>query len=115
MYEIAIIGAGPAGGSAAIFTAKAGKKTVILDSNKSVTKRALLKNYYGIIEISGPEMLANGLAQAKKFGAEIIETKVTALNKMDEGFKIETENGTIEAKSIIMATGMLIDLAEATG
>ena len=38
MYEIAIIGAGPAGASAAIFTAKAGKKTVILDSNKSVTK-----------------------------------------------------------------------------
>jgi thioredoxin reductase (NADPH) len=115
MYEIAIIGAGPAGCSAAIFTAKAGKKTVILDSNKSVTKRAWLENYYGIIETSGPEILANGIAQAKKMGAELIETKVSALNKTDEGFEIETENGTVEAKNIIIATGMLTDLAEATG
>lgn len=91
MYEIAIIGAGPAGCSAAIFTAKAGMKTVILDSNKSVTKRAWLENYYGIIEISGPEIIANGLAQAKKFGADLIGTKVSALNKTDEGFEIETQ------------------------
>ena len=115
MYEIAIIGAGPAGCSAALFTAKAGKKTVILDSDKSVTKRAWLENYYGVAEISGPDMVATGIAQAKKFGAELINTKVTALNKTDEGFEIETENGTIEAKNIIMATGMLTNLAEATG
>ena len=40
MYEIAIIGAGAAGASAALFTAKAGKKTLLLDSNKSMTARA---------------------------------------------------------------------------
>ena len=39
MYEVAIIGGGPAGGSAAIFTAKAGKKTIVIDNGKSVTKR----------------------------------------------------------------------------
>ena len=83
MYEVAVIGAGPAGGSAALFTAKAGKKTVILDSNQGVTKRAWLENHYGVAEISGPDMVETGIAQAKKFGAELIETKVTALNKTD--------------------------------
>ena len=57
MYEVAIIGAGPAGGSAAIFTAKAGKKTVILDSNQSATKRAWMQNHYGVAEISGPDLM----------------------------------------------------------
>jgi thioredoxin reductase (NADPH) len=115
MYEVAVIGAGPAGGSAALFTAKAGKKTVILDSNKSATKRAWMQNHYGVAEIDGPDMVETGLAQAKKFGAELIETAVTAINKAEEGFKIETENGTVEAKNIIIATGFLTDLAEATG
>ena len=115
MFEVAVIGAGPAGGSAALFTAKAGKKTIILDSNKSVTKRAWMENHYGVAEISGPDMVAIGIAQAQKFGAELIETTVTAINKTDEGFKIETENGQIEAKNVIIATGMMTDLAEAVG
>jgi thioredoxin reductase (NADPH) len=115
MYEVAIIGAGPAGGSAAIFTAKAGKKTVILDSNKSVTKRAWIQNHYGVAEIAGPDMVATGIAQSEKFGAELKETTVTAINKAEDGFKIETENGTVEAKNIIIATGMMTDIAEASG
>ncbi len=115
MYEVAVIGAGPAGGSAAIFTAKAGKKTVILDSNQSATKRAWMENHYGVAEISGPDLIETGIAQAKKFGAELIETKVTGLTKTDVGFKIATENGEVEAKHIIIATGFLTDLAEAAG
>ncbi|MBB6444319.1 FAD-dependent oxidoreductase [Bacillus benzoevorans] len=115
MYEIAVIGAGPAGGSAALFTAKAGKKTVILDSNKSVTKKAWMENHYGVAEISGPDMVATGIASAKKFGAELNETNVTAIAKTNEGFKIETENGPVEAKYVIIATGMMTDLADASG
>lgn len=115
MYEIAVIGAGPAGGSAALFAAKAGKKTAILDNNQSVTKRAWLENHYGVAEISGPDMIATGIVQAKKFGAELIETKVTGITKTAEGFKIASENGEVEAKNIIIATGFMTDLAEATG
>lgn len=115
MYEIAVIGAGPAGGSAALFTAKAGKKTVILDSNKSITKRAWMENHYGVAEISGPDMVSVGIAQAKKFGAELIETTVTGISKTDDGFKIDTENGPVEAKHVIIATGMMTDLAESSG
>ncbi|HAQ06540.1 MAG TPA: pyridine nucleotide-disulfide oxidoreductase [Bacillus bacterium] len=115
MYDVAIIGAGPAGGSAAIFTAKAGKKTVMLDSNKSITKRAWMENHYGVQEIAGPDLVETGIAQAKKFGAELVETTVTALSKTEQGFKIQTENGEFEAKHVILATGMMTDLAEASG
>ena len=69
MYEIAIIGAGPAGASAAIFTAKAGKSTVLFDGGTSATKRALLKNHYGVTEITGPDLLQTGKKQAAQFWA----------------------------------------------
>ncbi|HWL25059.1 MAG TPA: FAD-dependent oxidoreductase [Ureibacillus sp.] len=115
MYDVAIIGGGPAGGSAAIYTAKAGKKTVIIDSNQGVTKRAMLFNHYGISEITGPELVETGLNQAKKFGAEVMESKVSSITKFDEGFKLTTEDGLIEAKNIILATGFLTDIAEQIG
>lgn len=115
MYDVVIIGAGPAGGSAAIFAAKAGKKTVVLDSNKSVTKRAWMENHYGVPAIAGPDLVETGISQAKKFGAEFVETTVTAVNKSENGVKIVTENGDYEAKHVILATGMMTDVAEASG
>ena len=111
MYDVVIIGAGPAGGSAAIFTAKAGKKTVVLDSNKSVTKRAWMENHYGAPAIAGPDLVETGINQAKKFGAEFVETTVTAISKTENGVKIVTENGEYEAKHVILATGMKIGRA----
>ncbi|MBA4603372.1 FAD-dependent oxidoreductase [Thermoactinomyces mirandus] len=115
MYEVAVIGAGPAGASAALFTARAGKKTVLLDNGKNIMKKALMLNHYGVEEISGPDMLEKGIAQAKGFGAEFIETEVTALVKTDHGFKIETGNGSVEAKNVIIATGMQTSLGESAG
>ena len=82
MYEIAIIGGGPAGASAGIYTAKAGKKTLIIDNGKSVTKRAWVKNHYGVKEITGPELFDTGIAQAKHFGAEFVETETTDIQNI---------------------------------
>ncbi|MBW5448329.1 FAD-binding protein [Cohnella sp. CFH 77786] len=115
MYEIAVIGAGPAGASAALFTAKAGKKTIVLDSDQSVTKRAWIENHYGAPEITGPDLVAAGKKQAEKFGAEIVSAKVTKLSVSDGIVTVETEGGTYEAKHVIIATGMFTDLAEASG
>lgn len=115
MFDIAIIGAGPAGGSAAIFTAKAGKKTLLVDSDQSMTKRAWMENHYGIDAISGPDLIENGKKQATKFGAEIVQEKVVGINKLEEGFQILTEGNSFEAKNIILATGVLVDLAEKVG
>jgi len=116
MYEIAIIGAGAAGASAALFTAKAGKKTLLIDSNKSMTARALLLNHYGVEEIEGPELVAIGQKQAVQFGAEIKQETVTNIIEGEAGaFLIETENGSYEAAYVIIATGALANLAEAIG
>jgi thioredoxin reductase (NADPH) len=115
MYDIAIVGAGPAGASAALFAAKAGKKTLVIDNDKSITKRAWVQNHYGILEITGPDLVETGKKQASNFGAEIVQNTVQNIMKTDNGFKIETENQTFEANQVILATGLAIDLAEKVG
>ncbi|MHC0037059.1 NAD(P)/FAD-dependent oxidoreductase [Pseudoneobacillus sp. C159] len=116
MFDVAIIGAGAAGASAAIFTAKAGKNTLLLDSDQSMTKRAWIENHYGVAEISGPDLVGIGINQATKFGAEHVHGKVVGIDKTDNGFSIQTEEGnTYEAKHVILATGALTTLAESVG
>jgi thioredoxin reductase (NADPH) len=104
-YDIAIVGAGPAGASAGLFAAKAGKKTIMFDHGKSVTKRAWIQNHYGVKDIDGPDLIRVGQEQATQFGAELKQEEVTNIVKTDSGFSLETENGTYEAKYVILATG----------
>jgi thioredoxin reductase (NADPH) len=115
MYDITIIGAGPAGASAALFSAKAGKKTLLIDNDKSMTKRAWIENFYGIPEISGPDMVEIGKKQAQHFGAIIIQEKAQNMTKGEAGITIETDQGQYETKQVILATGALFDLAEHIG
>jgi len=115
MYDIAIIGAGPAGASAALFAAKAGKKTVVLDNDKGMTKRAWVENHYGVLQISGPDLIETGKQQAAKFGAEFVNAQVTDVQKTNDGFRLNTDSGSYEAKHIIFATGVATDLAEKIG
>ncbi len=81
MYDVIIVGAGPAGASAAIFTAKAGKKTLVIDNDKGVTRRAWLENHYGAPEISGPDLVETGKKQASKFGAEFVKVRSPRLRE----------------------------------
>ncbi|MCP8970430.1 FAD-dependent oxidoreductase [Ectobacillus ponti] len=115
MYDVMIVGAGPAGASAALFTAKAGKKTLVIDSGKSLTKRAWVENHYGVKEITGPELLDLGKEQAAKFGAEIVQAQALDVSKTEEGFQVAYEGGTAAAKHVILATGLGLDLAEKLG
>ena len=116
MFDVVIIGAGPAGASAALFTAKAGKKTLVIDSDQSITKRAWVENHYGVAEITGPDLVDIGKKQAAKFGAELVTDKVTNVAKAGEAFAIETESGTrYQGTHVILATGLLADLAQHIG
>ncbi|AIQ44914.1 pyridine nucleotide-disulfide oxidoreductase [Paenibacillus sp. FSL R7-0273] len=116
MYEVAVIGAGPAGASAALFTAKAGKKTLLIDNDKGMTRRGWYENYYGIAEIGGPDLVETGHKQAVKFGAELVAGQAVNLTAGSEGITVETEDGaTYEAKHVILATGVLTDLAAKAG
>ncbi|MCG7406245.1 FAD-dependent oxidoreductase [Paenibacillus sp. ACRRX] len=116
MLDVVIIGAGPAGGSAALFTAKAGKQTVIIDNDSGLTKRAWIANQYGVRETSGPELLKVGQEQAAKFGALLVRDKAIAVDSSSEGVIVRTESGqTYVTKHVIIAAGFGIDIAEASG
>ncbi len=112
MYDIAVIGAGPAGATAALFAAKAGKKTLLIDNDKTMTKRAWVENHYGVLEISGPELVETGKKQASKLGAEMVTATVDNITETETGFKIHLDNQTVESNQVILATGVLTDLAE---
>ncbi|NTZ16988.1 FAD-binding protein [Paenibacillus sp. JMULE4] len=115
MYDIAVIGAGPAGATAALFAAKAGKKTLLIDNDKTMTKRAWVENHYGVLEISGPGLVETGKKQASKLGAEMVTATVDNITETETGFKIHLDNQTVESNQVILATGVLTDLAEKIG
>lgn len=115
MYDILIVGAGPSGASAALFAAKAGKKVIVIDNDKGVTKRAWVENHYGVLEVSGPDLVSTGKKQAEKFGAELVDATVESIEKKEAAFVITTSEGSYEAKHVILATGFLADLAEKAG
>ena len=105
VYDVAVVGGGPAGASAALFAAKAGKKTLLIDADKGMTRRAMVYNFYGVPEIRGPDMVETGHRQAAHFGAELIKAAVTDVKKTEDGFRLVTEQGDFHARCVILATG----------
>jgi thioredoxin reductase (NADPH) len=108
-YDIIIIGAGPAGLTAAIYGARGGFRTAIFEKGMvggqiNVTEH--VENYPGFVEVqTGYELTASMRAQAEKFGAEFIEEDVTAIALEGLCKVLETTGGTYLAKTIIFATG----------
>src|SRR4051812_587961 len=118
MYDLAIVGGGPAGASAATFTARAGLQTVVLDADKGMTRRAMLWNHLGFPDgVTGPDLVDQGHQQATKAGAELKKVSVTSLEKQGDGsFVLKTDDGgTVEAKQVLLATGVNPELAKASG
>lgn len=116
MYDVIVVGGGPAGQSAAIFTGKDERKTLVLDDEKGLTKLAWVKNHYGTENIEGGTMVQSGREKAEGFGVEFAHGKVVHLTKTGNTFQVETEAGeTYEASHIILATGANQRLAEAAG
>jgi len=116
-FDVAVIGGGPAGASAATFTARAGLQTVVIDADAGMTRRAMLNNHLGFPEgVTGPELVDNGKAQAQKAGATIASGKVVALDSGGDGFVARTEDGqTFEAKQVILTLGANTELAKTLG
>jgi len=115
--DVAIIGGGPAGASAAIFAARAGLRVVVVDADRGITRRAMLHNHLGFPEgITGPELVDRGRAQAEGAGATWVEGSVEAIDGSAGGFAVRTAEGpTITAANVILATGTSITAAEAAG
>ncbi len=106
--DILIIGQGPAGLSAAIYTARAGMNTLILGCPPKIAGDYDIDNYFGFTEtITGKELIERGRAQAARFGAEIRCDRVLGIHQTESGsFLAKTENEEIEAAALILATGV---------
>ena len=108
MYDIVIIGAGPAGLSAAIYGQRAGKETLLIDAKGfggQIINTPDVENYPGIKKVSGLELATNLYEQATELGAEIVYEKAVGIEDAGQHKKVKTESAVYETKSVIISTG----------
>lgn len=116
MYDVIIIGAGPAGISASLYTIRGNLKTLAIYKEKSALEKAQkIENYYGFENgIKGEKLYKTGIEQARNLGVEILEEEVTNIQidfidtdkeQSRQIFKVETLNNEFQARAVILATG----------
>ena len=105
MYDIIVVGGGPAGMTAAIYARRANKKVLVFEGKAcggQILNATEVDNYPGFESISGYDLSQNMYNQALKLGAEF---KFEMVKKITKEKKVITDNGEYEAKAIILATG----------
>jgi len=107
MVDVVIIGAGPAGISAALYAKRANKNVLVIYNGESNLEKAeKIDNYYGFENgITGKELYDAGIRQAKNLGVEVKEEEVLNLELTLDGFAVKTVDNVYEAKTCIIATG----------
>ncbi|MEK7528803.1 MAG: FAD-dependent oxidoreductase [Patescibacteria group bacterium] len=111
MYDSIIIGTGPAGITAAIYTARAGLKTLVFGilKNSNAYKAHIFENYFGFEnQITGPSLMETGRKQAERHGAQFIEREITSVLRRDDGTVVvkDADLAEYEAKTVIVASGL---------
>lgn len=108
MYDIIIIGAGPAGLASAVYGQRAEKRTLLIDEKGyggQIINTPEVENYPAIKRISGFEFANQLYEQACELGAELTFEKVIGLEEKDGAILVKTEDAEYEGKSVIIATG----------
>ena len=109
MYDLAIIGGGVAGMTAAIYAARAGMDAVIIEQGGfggQVALTAKIENYPSYKEVEGFQLAADMKAQVDSFGAESRMAQVKSLSKDGDTFTVTTDSGDIQARTVIIANGV---------
>ncbi len=107
MFDTIIIGSGPAGMSAAIYLCRANKKVLIIEKEApggQMTRTDVIENYPGFKKVAGADLAYQMYDQVVELGAEFAFEEVIGLEK-NEHFKVITQDGAYEAKTVIYATG----------
>ena len=107
MYDVIIVGAGPAGISASLYTKRANLKTLVLYSDESsLEKTKKVENYYGFENgIEGKQLYFSGIKQAEEIGVEVKKEEVINISNNDKEFKVVTSENEYLSKAVILATG----------
>lgn len=114
--DVVIIGSGPAGLTAAIYTARANLKPMLIDAPADAEKQTApggqlmittdVENYPGFAEgIQGPDLMVEFRKQAERFGAEFLETWITKVDLQERPFTLYTTDRVIKTETLIIATG----------
>lgn len=106
MEKVIIIGAGPAGISAALYAVRGNLDPLVINFGIGALEKAeKIENYYGLERpLSGAELYDRGLEQARNLGVRILDAQVLGMGGFDT-FEVHTTEGTFEAESVILATG----------
>ena len=105
--EILVVGAGPAGATAAMYSARAGRATVLL-AGRGATRRGIgymIENYPGQPPINSYELLEKFRTQASRFGAETVAEEAIDFNFSGSTKYVVTRERLYEAKAVVLATG----------
>lgn len=107
MFDVIIIGGGPAGISASLYTKRGNKKTLVINSESSTLQEVhKIENYYGFENgISGKELYDIGIKQAKNLGIEVKQEEVLSVKINEKGFEVITNKDTYESETVIIAVG----------
>lgn len=107
MYDMIILGAGPAALSAAVYAARYKMNVIVIGQEQGgfVMKAHLVENWLGEKSIKGPELAAKFLDHVKSFGIEIISKDVKSVVKEGDIFKIATDNEVYEGAKVLISTG----------
>jgi len=107
-YDVLIVGGGPAGLSAAIYSSRQGFKTgiITIDIGGQLTLTPMIENYPGVSATSGFKLVGVMMEQVTSFGVELIYDEAIGVEEADDGFKVKTRGGkTYEGKALILAFG----------
>ena len=110
-FAVIIVGAGPAGLSGAIYTARGTAATLVLGGKPKIAGPYPIDNYFGFAEtVMGEELLRHGTAQAERFGAVIKnEIVLTAYYDGESGFAVTTKGGQYHATALLLAPGVALN------
>lgn len=106
MYDMIVIGAGPAGLTAALYALRANKKVLVFEKNTyggQIINTGVIENYPGVKDITGFDFATNLYQQVTDLGGEVVSEEVIRIDKYKNVF---TNKGEYKAKSIIIATGV---------